>query len=268
MNELQNFSNDKFGTIRTVIKDGEPWFVGKDVADVLGYKNPRKAMIDHVDEEDRTDGVTIRDTIGRNQKPVCINESGLYSLVLGSRKPEAKEFKHWVTREVLPTIRKTGGYVKNTEQFLDFYVPDADEVTRAKFGAMVELSHQLNRQIRELKDDKEKNAPKVEFADAVSASNTSIMVGDMAKMLKQNGIKIGRQRLFKWLRENHYLMKGGEEYNMPTQRSMNQELFEIKETIRYDKRNNPIIYRTPKITSKGQQYFIRKFLKLKERGEV
>lgn len=266
MNELQKFSNDKFGTIRTVIKDGDPWFVGKDVANVLEYQNGSRDINRHVDKEDRCK-IMVFDG-NQNKETIIVNESGLYSLVLSSHKSEAKEFKRWVTREVLPTIRKTGGYVKNTEQFLDFYVPDADEVTRAKFGAMVELSHQLNRQIRELKDDKEKNAPKVEFADAVSASNTSIMVGDMAKMLKQNGIDTGQRRLFKWLRENHYLIKCGEEYNMPTQRSMNQELFEIKETIRYDKRNNPIIYRTPKITSKGQQYFIRKFLKLKERGEI
>lgn len=265
MNELQKFSNDKFGTIRTVIKDDEPWFVATDVCKSLDIGNNRRAT-ERLDKDEKAD-VTLSDG-SQMRHMTAVNEPGLYSLILGSRKPEAKEFKRWVTHEILPTIRKTGGYVKNTEQFLDFYVPDADEVTRAKFGAMVELSHQLNRQIRELKDDKEKNAPKVEFADAVSASDTSIMVGDMAKMLKQNGIKIGRQRLFKWLRENHYLMKGGEEYNMPTQRSMNQEWFEIKETIQYDKRNNPIICRTPKITGKGQRHLVRKFLELKERGEI
>lgn len=264
MNELQKFNKEGFGEIRTIDEDGKMLFWGSDVAKALGYSNPRDALRRHCR------GVVKHDAplAGRIQEINFIPEGDVYRLISHSKLPTAEEFESWIFDEVLPTIRKTGGYVKNTEQFLDFYVPDADEVTRAKFGAMVELSHQLNRQIRELKDDKEKNAPKVEFADAVSASDTSIMVGDMAKMLKQNGIDTGQRRLFKWLRENHYLIKCGEEYNMPTQRSMNQELFEIKETIRYDKRNNPIIYRTPKITSKGQQYFIRKFLKLKERGEV
>lgn len=264
MNELQKFNKDGFGEIRTIDEDGKMLFCGSDVARALGYSNPNKAINNHCR------AITKRYTplAGKMQEINFIPEGDVYRLISHSKLPTAEEFESWIFDEVLPTIRKTGGYVKNTEQFLDFYVPDADEVTRAKFGAMVELSHQLNRQIRELKDDKEKNAPKVEFADAVSASNTSIMVGDMAKMLKQNGIDTGQRRLFKWLRENHYLIKCGEEYNMPTQRSMNQELFEIKETIRYDKRNNPIIYRTPKVTSKGQQYFIRKFLKLKERGEI
>lgn len=264
MDELQKFNKEGFGEIRTIDEDGKMLFCGSDVAKALGYSRPNDAIAQHC-------RATVKHRIplaGRMQNVNFIPEGDVYRLISHSKLPTAEEFESWIFDEVLPTIRKTGGYVKNTEQFLDFYVPDADEVTRAKFGAMVELSHQLNRQIRELKDDKEKNAPKVEFADAVSASNTSIMVGDMAKMLKQNGIDTGQRRLFKWLRENHYLIKCGEEYNMPTQRSMNQELFEIKETIRYDKRNNPIIYRTPKITSKGQQYFIRKFLKLKERGEI
>lgn len=264
MNELQKFNREGFGEIRTIDEDGKMLFCGSDVAKALGYSNAPDALRKHCR------AIVKRDTplAGKIQKINFIPEGDVYRLISHSKLPTAEEFESWIFDEVLPTIRKTGGYVKNTEQFLDFYVPDADEVTRAKFGAMVELSHQLNRQIRELKDDKEKNAPKVEFADAVSASNTSIMVGDMAKMLKQNGIKIGRQRLFKWLRENHYLMKGGEEYNMPTQRSMNQEWFEIKETIQYDKRNNPIICRTPKITGKGQRHLVRKFLELKERGEI
>lgn len=267
MNELQKFNREGFGEIRTIDEDGKMLFCGSDVAKALGYSNAPDALRKHCR------CIAFRDIPHPQSKNKTLNamfipEGDVYRLISHSKLPTAEEFESWIFDEVLPTIRRTGGYVKNTEQFLDFYVPDADEVTRAKFGAMVELSHQLNRQIRELKDDKEKNAPKVEFADAVSASDTSIMVGDMAKMLKQNGIKIGRQRLFKWLRENHYLMKGGEEYNMPTQRSMNQEWFEIKETIQYDKRNNPIICRTPKITGKGQRHLVRKFLKLKERGEV
>ena len=251
MNDLKVFENKEFGSIRTVQIDNEPYFVGKDVADILGYANPRKAIIDHVDEEDKTDGVTIRDSIGREQNPVCINESGLYSLILSSKLPTAKKFKRWVTAEVLPAIRKTGGYVSNEEMFINTYLPYADEQTVLMFRSQLEIIKSLNAKI-------ETDKPKVLFADAVDTSHTSILVGDLAKLISQNGVDIGQKRLFQWLRDNGYLMKVGESRNMPTQRAMEQGLFEVKERTISNPDGSIRITRTTKVTGKGQIYFINK----------
>lgn len=261
-NNLQAFSSEEFGEIRTVVENDQVWFVGKDVAKALGYTNTRKALKDHVDEDDK--GVTKWYTPGGKQNVVIINESGLYSLVLSSKLPTAKKFKCWVTSEVLPTIRKTGGYVANNDKFLDFYIPDADEATRAKFNMMVEVGKELNRQIRELKDVAKKNEPKVVFYDAVSGSGTSIGVREMAKLLNQNGFPIGQKKLFQWLRDNGYLIKVKPDKNDPTQKSMDLGIMEVKESIVYIN-GDTVIRRTPKITAKGQQYFINKFMKEKER---
>lgn len=245
MNEVQvfNFENHE---VRSLLLNNEPWFVGKDVADVLGYSNSRKAMADHVDTEDKMDGVTIRDSIGRNQKPVLINESGLYSLVLSSKLPSAKKFKRWVTSEVLPALRKTGQYqVKELSgsELMAKALIEAQNVLAAK-----------DKQIEEMK-------PKVVFADAVATSHTSILVGELAKILKQNGIDMGQKRLFAWLREKGYLIKRqGTDYNMPTQKSMDLGLFEIKEGSYVNGSGVNITTKTPKVTGKGQQYFINKFL--------
>ena len=248
MNQLQVFTNQQFGQIRVVAQDGEPWFVGKDVADVLGYKNPRKAMIDHVDEEDKTDGVTIRDTIGRNQKPVCINESGLYSLILSSKLPTAKKFKHWVTSDVIPSIRKSGGYIARQET-----MSDAELMAKALLVAQRQIEDR-ERLIEEMK-------PAKIFADAVCASEQTILVGDLAKLIKQNGVDIGQRRLFEWLRLNGYLIKRkGADWNMPTQRSMDMGLFEIKETAITHSDGHVTISKTVKVTGRGQRYFINKFL--------
>ena len=251
MNELQIFESPEFGQVRTVVIENEPWFVGKDVAKVLGYSNPRKAIIDHVDREDKTDGVTIRDSIGREQNPVCINESGLYSLILSSKLPNAKKFKRWVTSEVLPTIRKHGMYA--TEELLDN--PD---VAIAAFTAL-----KAEREKRKLLEAKvEADKPKVIFAEAVDASQTSILVGDLAKLLKQNGVNTGQKRLFEWLRTNGYLIsRKGNDYNSPTQKSMELGLFEIKERTINNPDGSIRITKTPKVTGKGQVYFINKFLK-------
>lgn len=251
MNELQIFESPEFGQVRTVVIENEPWFVGKDVAEVLGYSNPRKAIIDHVDREDKTDGVTIRDSIGREQNPVCINESGLYSLILSSKLPNAKKFKRWVTSEVLPTIRKHGMYA--TEELLDN--PD---VAIAAFTAL-----KAEREKRKLLEAKvEADKPKVIFAEAVDASQTSILVGDLAKLLKQNGVNTGQKRLFEWLRTNGYLIsRKGNDYNSPTQKSMELGLFEIKERTINNPDGSIRITKTPKVTGKGQVYFINKFLK-------
>lgn len=245
MNEVQlfNFENHE---VRSLLVDDEPWFVGKDVAEILSYSNTRKALTDHVDDEDKMDGVTIRDSIGRNQKPVLINESGLYSLVLSSKLPSAKKFKRWVTSEVLPALRKTGQYqVKELsgQELMAKALIEAQSVLAAK-----------DKQIEEMK-------PKALFADAVATSHTSILVGELAKILKQNGIDMGQKRLFAWLREKGYLIKRqGTDYNMPTQKAMDLGLFEIKEGSYVNGSGVNITTKTPKITGKGQQYFINKFL--------
>ena len=232
MNEVQlfNFENHE---VRSLLLNNEPWFVGKDVAEILSYSNTRKALTDHVDTEDKMDGVTIRDSIGRNQKPVLINESGLYSLVLSSKLPSAKKFKRWVTSEVLPALRKTGQYqVKELSgsELMAKALIEAQNVLAAK-----------DKQIEEMK-------PKALFADAVATSHTSILVGELAKILKQNGIDMGQKRLFAWLREKGYLIKRqGTDYNMPTQKAMELGLFEIKEGSYVNGSGVNITTKTPKI---------------------
>lgn len=237
MNEVQlfNFENHE---VRSLLINSEPWFVGKDVAEILSYSNTRKALIDHVDDEDRMDGVTIRDSIGRNQKPVLINESGLYSLVLSSKLPSAKKFKRWVTSEVLPALRKTGQY--RMEE-----LSGSELMARALIEAQSVLAAK-DKQIEEMK-------PKALFADAVATSHTSILVGELAKILKQNGIDMGQKRLFAWLREKGYLIKRqGTDYNMPTQKAMDIGLFEIKEGSYVNGSGVNITTKTPKVTGKGQ----------------
>lgn len=251
MNELQNF-NFKGAEVRTMLINDEPYFVGKDVAKVLGYSNSRKAIKDHVDAEDKEDGVTIRDSIGRNQNATLINESGLYSLILSSKLPNAKEFKHWVTSEVLPTIRKHGAYLTDKK---------AAEIVTNK-DALADLLKQASDQLKAKDLQIAEMKPKALFADAVTESNTTILVGDLAKLIKQNGVNIGQRRLFQWLRNNHYLIsRKGADYNSPTQRSMEMGLFEIKESTHVNGAGVVITTRTPKVTGKGQQYFINKFLK-------
>jgi anti-repressor protein len=255
MNELQIFENAQFGQVRTINKDGEPWFVGKDVAEALGYSNPRKALYDHVDIEDKTDGVTIRDSIGRPQNPVIINESGLYSLVMSSKLPNARQFKRWVTNEVLPNIRKNGGYIAGQETMTD------DELLANALMVAQRKIEARDKQIEVQEKQIEAMHPKALFADAVSASKTSILIGDLAKLLKQNGVDIGQKRLFQWLRENKYLIsQKGASYNSPTQRSMEMKLFEVKETTITHADGHITINRTAKVTGKGQVYFINKFV--------
>lgn len=255
MKDIQVFKNPEFGEVRTVVINDEPWFVGKDVAAALGYSNPRKALNDHVDDEDK--GVTKCDTLGGAQEMTIINESGLYSLVLSSKLPTAKKFKRWVTSEVLPTIRKHGAYA--TEDTLEKMLASPD------FGIklLTELkSEQEKRKAAEATIEEQK--PKVLFAQAVETSKTSILVIDLAKVIKQNGVDIGQNRLYSWLRNNGYLEKSGSSKNMPTQKSMNMKLFEIKEGHYIDGGGNNVTTRTTKVTGKGQVYFVNKFL---ARGE-
>lgn len=253
MNELQIFNSPEFGQVRTVTIDGEPWFIAKDVATALGYSNTRDAIAKHVDDDDKNT-VVIRDGKG-NPNQTIINESGLYSLVLSSKLPTAKKFKHWITSEVLPAIRKTGGYIANAET-----MTDAEIMSKALLIAKQTIESREQR-IHSLEAETERMKPKEIFADAVSASNSSILIGDLAKILHGNGIKIGRGRLFAWMREHGFLIKQkGTSYNMPTQRAMELGLFRVKEGSYVDGKGNNIITKTTKVTGKGQQYFINKFL--------
>ena len=257
MNNLQIFNNDQFGEIRTTVKDGAPWFSAADVCKALDIANSRDAIAKLDADEKMT--VSLTDghsgTRGGAQKMSFVNEPGLYTLMMRSRKPEAKAFKRWITHDVLPTIRKTGGYVSDEQQFVNTYLPFADANTKALFG-------QTLAQLRAANEQLEQQKPKVLFADAVSAAHTSILVGELAKLLKQNGVDIGQHRLFQYLRENGYLIKRrGSDYNMPTQYAMERGWFEIKETAITHGDGHTSVNKTPKVTGKGQQYFINLFLK-------
>lgn len=247
MNELKIFKNEAFGEIRTAEIGGEPWFVGKDVTEILGYANPSKALSDHVDEEDKLNNESLS-SLGQ-RGGWLINESGLYSLILSSKLPNAKAFKKWVTSEVLPAIRKHGLYA--TDELLDN--PDLIIQMASKLKEEREARKAL-----EVENDTMK--PKALFADAVSASHTSILVGDLAKLLRQNGIDIGANRLFEKLREKGFLMKSGSSKNMPTQSSMDRGLFEIKEGSYINSDGVNVVTKTTKVTGKGQVYFVNLFL--------
>lgn len=255
MKDLRVFTNDEFGAIRTVQMNDETYFVGKDVAEALGYERGTKAIQDHVSEEDK-DVVPIQDSIGRMQNTPVINESGLYALIFGSKLESAKRFKHWVTSEVLPSIRKHGMYA------VDELLENPDIAIKA-FTALKE-EREKNR-VLQLENARMK--PKEIFADAVSVSNTYILIGELAKIIKQNGVNIGQNRLFTWMRDKGYLIsRKGIDYNMPTQKSMDLKLFEIKERAINNPDGSVRITKTVLVTGKGQQYFINKFLNVEERS--
>lgn len=254
MTDLQIFNSPEFGAIRTIEKDGEPWFVGKDVATSLGYAKPLNALATHIDEDDSLkQGLT--DNMGRMQETIFINESGLYSLVLSSKLPTAKKFKRWVTNEVIPSIRKHGAYM----------TPETLEKVLLSPDTLMQLAQNLKdeqEKRKELETKIEQDKPKVLFADAVATAQTSILIGELAKLLKQNGVDMGQNRLFEWMRQNGYLIRRqGSDYNMPTQRAMEQGLFEIKETTVVHADGHTHINKTPKVTGKGQAYFVTLFLK-------
>ena len=276
MNNLQ-FFNFEDQSVRVVKINEEPWFVGKDLTNILGYTNGPKAIKDHVDEEDKLSERIVMS--GQHRQVFLVNESGLYSLILSSKMPNAKKFKRWVTHEVLPTIRKHGAYM--TDEKIEEVLTDPDTIIKLATQLKDErqqrlIEQQLRRdaesQVREMK-------PKALFADAVTSSKSTVLVGDLAKMIKQNGVhylyvtvngttkklNMGPNNLFKWMRENHYLIaRKGSDYNSPTQRSMLMELFEIKEKTIVHSDGHTTISKTPKATGKGQQYFINLFLN----GEV
>ncbi|HGA3210840.1 TPA: phage antirepressor [Streptococcus agalactiae] len=257
MQEIFNFKGQE---VRTVTINDEPYFVGKDVAEILGYTNSKDALKNHVDSDDkqilqRSQNATLEIP---NRGLTIINESGVYNLIFAAAKqsanPEIKEkaqkFKRWVTSEVLPTIRKHGMYA--TDELLDN--PDFAIATLQKLKEEREAKKLLEAQI-------EADRPKVLFADAVSASKSSCLIGELAKILKQNGINIGQNKLFQWLRANGYLIsRRGESWNQPTQKSMQLGLFELKKTAINHSDGHTTTNVTPKVTGKGQQYFINKFL--------
>lgn len=244
MNNIQLFNNPEFGQIRTITDNDGIYFVGKDVAQALGYSNQRDALARHVDDEDK--GVVKRDTPGGVQDVTTINESGLYSLVLSSKLPSAKRFKRWVTSEVLPALRRQGGYMltgenETPEQIMARALKIADEALKRKDALIEEMK------------------PKALFADAVGASDNTCLVGELAKMLRQNGVDIGANRLFERLRNEGFLGKYGSNYNVPTQRSMELGLFRIKETAIQHSDGHVTLQRTPKCTGKGQRYFMKRY---------
>ena len=248
MNKIMTFINEEFGSVRTVCINGEPWLIGKDVAAILGYERPTKAIQDHVDDEDK-DGIPIRDSIGRMQKTPIINESGLYSLVLASKLPGAKRFKRWVTSDVLPAIRRTGGYVANDDMFVETYLPFADDAIKNLFKLQCQVINQLNDRIR-------RDEPKVRFADHVSDTVNFIDMNEMAKLCADHGIRMGRTRLFNWLRSKGILMAG----NLPYQEYIERGYFRVKESV-FDYCGEPKTYSQTLITGKGQQYILARLIK-------
>lgn len=253
MHEIKIFENPHFGKVRTLEIEGEPWFVGKDVAEALGYSKARNAIAAHVDLEDKK-GAPIQGDLGGEQEMTLINESGLYSLVLSSKLPTAKAFKRWITSEVIPSIRKHGAYM----------TPDKLEDILLNPDTLITLATELKKEraAREhLEGLRRLDKPKVIFADAVCASKRSILVGELAKLLKQNGVEIGQNRLFEWLRNNGFLIsRKGSDYNMPTQKAMEMGLFEIKETAIPHSDGHITVSLTPKVSGKGQKYFVNRFL--------
>ena len=249
MNELQIFNSSEFGQIRTVTKEDKTYFVGNDVAKALGYTETAKAIRTHCK------GVSEMDipTNGGIQKVKVITEGDIYRLVIKSQLPKAEEFESWIFDNVLPSIRKSGGYIAGQEQ-----MSDTELMAKALLVAQKQIE-QRNAIIEQQKAKIEADKPKTIFADAVSASRTSILIGDLAKLICQNGYKIGQKRLFEWLRENGYLIKSGSSKNMPMQRYVEQGLFEIKESNVQNPDGSVRITKTTKITGKGQIYFVNKF---------
>lgn len=249
MEEMRIFKNEEFGAIRTVEIDGDVWFVAKDISDKLGYAETSN-MMKRIDREDSISSKLE----GMNMRSILINESGLYSAILGSKLESAKRFKRWVTSEVLPTIRKHGAYM--TDMTIEKMVENPD--------LLIELATKLKQEKEErkrLEKQVEEERPHAILGRAITTAKTSILIGDLAKILNQNGVNIGAKRLFEWMRNNGYLIKRkGTDWNMPTQRSMNLELFEVKESVHIDGNGCNKITRTTKVTGKGQEYFVNRFL--------
>lgn len=253
-NELKIFENPEFGQVRVVMQDGDPWFVGKDIAAALGYSGGKalnNAVRDHVFQDDK--GVTKMMTPGGMQNVVIINESGVYALVFGSKLESAKRFKHWITSEVLPSVRKHGAYM--TDEVLKRTLMEPDTIIQIA----LQLKQEKEARLR-LEAEARENEPKVFFAEGVSRSSTCLTVGEMSKILRQNGIPVGQNRLFDWLRRDGYIMrKQGTQNNVPTQKAMEMGLFRVKETVITHSDGKTSVAVTPLVTGKGQLYFLEKY---------
>lgn len=260
MNELQVFNSEEFGKIRTTEIDGKIYFSASDIAKALGYSNPRDAVLRHCRGVVKRDGVSsTTNQYGKTTKqPVTMSfipEGDVYRLIVHSKLPSAEKFEHWVFDTVLPSIRKNGGYISGQET-----LSDAELMAKAVLVAQRTIDEK-NRVIEQQRQKIEADRPKTIFADAVSTSKSSILIGDLAKLICQNGYQIGQKRLFQWMRDNGYLIKRkGAEWNMPTQKSMEMGLFEIKESTHINGNGCNVITRTPKATGKAQIYFVNKFL--------
>lgn len=258
MNEVQIFNSPEFGSVRTLEENGAVLFCGTDVARALGYRNPRDAISKHCKGVVKRDGVSQTTnqhgtTTEQKNEMSFIPESDLYRLVFGSKLPTAERFTDWVTSEVLPTIRKHGAYM--TREALDAAIRDPDYLLRI----VTALKEETDKR-RALEQKAAEDSPKVLFADAVSTSDSAILIGELAKLIRQNGVEIGQNRLFQWMRDSGYLCAAGERYNMPTQRAMELGLFRVKETAISQPDGSVRVTRTTKVTGKGQQFFINKFL--------
>lgn len=257
MNDLKIFENEAFGTVRVVDVNGEPWFVARDVCECLELGNPRTSIA-LLDEDEK--GVHTMDTPGGQQEMSIVSEAGLYSLILRSRKPEAKAFKRWITHEVLPAIRRHGAYL--TPDMVEKVISDPDTIIRLATDLKTEREKRIA-----LEAQAEADRPKVVFAESIEVAKTSILVGEMAKLIKQaTGYDIGQNRFFDWLRDSGYLHKGGSQRNMPTQRCIEAGWMEIKEGSRIGSSGECHITRTTKITGKGQIYFINLFRSMTEKA--
>lgn len=251
-NEIQQF-DFRGASLRTLTdKAGEPWFVAKDVCDILELGNTTNALR-ALDEDEKTNFTNCNVAQNGGRAPLIISEPGLYKLIMRSRKPEAKEFQRWVTHEVLPQIRKTGGYIPTT-------AADDDMTILAKAVMIGQRTMEAQkRKIAEQQTRIVELEPKARFADAVAASDGTCLVGELAKMLRQNGMDIGQNRLFRLLQADGYLGKSGSNRNVPTQRAMDLGLFRIKETTVTHADGHTTVSRTPKVTGKGQRYFIDRY---------
>lgn len=253
MKDLRIFKNKKFGEMRTTQIDNIPYVCLADVCKILELE-----QVSRVKSRLNQDGVIISkviDSLGREQQATFINESNLYKVIFQSRKPEAEQFTEWVTNEVLPSIRKTGGYIVGEENMSE------DELILKAMNVLNAKVENLRLENQKLENRIEEQKPKVLFADSVETSKTSVLIGELAKIIKQNGHDIGQNRLFEWLRINNYLIsRKGTDYNMPTQKSMNLGLFEVKETSITHSDGHISISKTPKVTGKGQVYFVNKFV--------
>lgn len=247
MTDIQIFKSEQFGEVRTIAKDGEPWFVANDICKVLGHTNSRVAVA-ALDEDEK--GVSKVYTLGGEQQMTVVNEAGMYQLVIRSNLPAAKAFKRWITHEVIPTIRRHGAYA--TETTIESIIADPESGIKLLQALKAEQERR-----KEAEAIAEAQKPKALFADAVAASDNSILVGELAKILRQNGVETGQNRLFRWMRDNGYIMRYA---NTPTQYSMERGLMEVKERAINNPDGSIRITQTTKITGKGTLYFVNKFL--------